>query len=100
MALREFTDRSGRAWTVWEMVPEKMHERMRNTLGAFEVGWLVFECGPGGEKRRLSPIPSGWEEMPDGELESLCERASPARSSGDHAAIARSPQRPEGERRP
>ena len=81
MALREFTDRAGRAWSVWEMIPERMHERMRNTLGAFEIGWLVFESS-GGEKRRLSPIPEGWEDAPAPELEALCERATPARALG------------------
>lgn len=40
-----------------------------------EAGWLCFERGD--EKRRLSPIPAGWDEAPDAELESLFERARP-----------------------
>jgi hypothetical protein len=83
MALREFVDRSGRGWTVWEMIPERMHERMRSTLGPFEAGWLVFECTTG-EKRRLSPIPPGWDDLPATDLETLCGRATPARTLGDH----------------
>jgi hypothetical protein len=38
-----------------------------------ESGWLCFEAGP--EKRRLTPIPSGWQEAPDDALEGLLERA-------------------------
>lgn len=39
-----------------------------------ESGWLCFESGS--EKRRLSPIPPGWEEAADEELESLFRDAS------------------------
>jgi hypothetical protein len=38
-----------------------------------ESGWLCFESGS--EKRRLSPIPPGWDEAPDDELESLFQNA-------------------------
>ena len=82
MALREFTDRAGRAWSVWEMTPENMHRRSRDALGSFAEGWLCFESALG-EKRRLSPIPPGWEEVPDEELERLCLMASPARVTPD-----------------
>jgi hypothetical protein len=79
MALREFVDRSGLAWTVWDMVPEHMHRASRNSLGPFAEGWLCFEAATG-EKRRLSPIPAGWDFVPDDALEALCERATPARA--------------------
>ena len=39
-------------------------------------GWLAFESGQ--DKRRLAPIPAGWEELTDAELESLCARATQA----------------------
>ena len=38
-------------------------------------GWLCFERGE--EKRRLSPIPAGWEAAPDAELEELFDQARP-----------------------
>ena len=40
-----------------------------------ESGWLCFERGD--EKRRLTPIPRGWDEVPETELEALFERARP-----------------------
>ncbi len=39
-------------------------------------GWLAFETD--GDKRRFAPIPAGWEELSDQELEALCARANPA----------------------
>ena len=39
-----------------------------------EDGWLTFECAAG--KRRLAPIPGGWETMPEAELRGLCARAA------------------------
>jgi hypothetical protein len=40
-----------------------------------ESGWLCFERGE--EKRRLTPIPQGWDDAPDAELELLFESARP-----------------------
>ena len=57
MALREFTDRHGREWRVWETYPRAVqvgHLPLRNP-----GGWLTFESGA--EKRRLAPIPEGWD---------------------------------------
>ena len=39
-------------------------------------GWLAFESDR--ERRRLSPIPSGWEQASESELERLCQRAAAA----------------------
>lgn len=36
-------------------------------------GWLAFESDR--DKRRLAPIPAGWELLSDGELEALCATA-------------------------
>lgn len=38
-------------------------------------GWLTFESA--NERRRLSPIPPGWEGASDADLEKLCKAASP-----------------------
>jgi hypothetical protein len=40
------------------------------------AGWLAFESGT--ERRRVSPIPPGWEEASDSELAGLCAKANPA----------------------
>jgi hypothetical protein len=39
-------------------------------------GWLAFEAP--GDKRRLAPIPPGWDALSDSELETLCGRAHAA----------------------
>lgn len=54
-------------------------ERRMRTPGlltpGLEAGWLCFERGD--EKRRLSPIPAGWDEASDEELEALFQQARP-----------------------
>lgn len=47
-------------------------ETMMPGLGS---GWLCFARGE--EKRRLTPIPPGWEAAPEAELEALFEQARP-----------------------
>jgi hypothetical protein len=39
------------------------------------MGWLTFESLE--EKRRLMPIPSHWDELPQADLRALCEKARP-----------------------
>lgn len=87
MAHRTFRDRAGRTWDVWEVVPTRSEEadgrsaqpaagargRESPLPVAMRQGWLAFECKS--EKRRLAPIPSGWAEASDAELESLLEQA-------------------------
>jgi len=43
------------------------------------AGWLTFDSGA--ERRRVDPIPSGWETFSDEHLESACRVATPTRSS-------------------
>lgn len=95
MALRDFIDRTGRAWQVWSTIPKPSPSGFSSTetgtpraagpgptraaapIPAFatgrEHGWLTFASSE--EKRRLSPIPGGWEEAPDDVLADYCERA-------------------------
>lgn len=47
------------------------HNSLRET--PFANGWLCFESER--EKRRLAPIPAGWESRDAGALEHLCEQA-------------------------
>ncbi len=85
MALREFTDASGNRWTVWSTrpdwrsgVPSELHE-----------GWLTFESGK--KRRRLAPIPRGWEDASLAKLQLYCSAAqeiSGARRSGPTSAFS------------
>jgi hypothetical protein len=104
MSYRTFVDRDGSYWQVWDSQPTKVERRVaaedrrrqkfypwrgaerrtgserrtttqrRITLSeGYGAGWLTFESLS--EKRRLIPIPSRWEEMSQGELRVLCEKA-------------------------
>ncbi|HET7460859.1 MAG TPA: hypothetical protein VFJ82_06415 [Longimicrobium sp.] len=53
--------------------------RARPAVPDVPEGWLVFEGG--GERRRLRPIPPGWEVRSDADLERLCGRATPVTES-------------------
>ena len=78
--------RDGREWTVWDVLPT-FDARMRMAGEAADMlvqGWLVFECDA--EKRRLGPIPEGWDALPDDDLALLLESAVPvARRTGEAA---------------
>jgi hypothetical protein len=73
---RLFDDGRGVSWDVWAVYPEGRPSQHSALPGTFQSGWLVFESSA--EKRRLSPIPSGWLTLPLNELEQLCEQASAA----------------------
>lgn len=65
MALREFSDEHGSRWQVWSTYPTtaKNEERVREQLSS---GWLTFLSGK--TRKRLVPVPSGWETATDDDL--------------------------------
>jgi hypothetical protein len=68
MPIRDFKDHHGTHWRVWSTVPS-----VGGLLGNGLEAWLTFESS--GSRRRLSPIPNGWENANENQLESLCETA-------------------------
>lgn len=108
MSSREFIDRRGVSWRVKEIVPQFAERRkverragageplaafasavsrrsserrhisaIRATVtSGYEQGWLTFESP--NEKRRLAPVPSGWESFSSERLELLCRMAHAA----------------------
>ena len=42
---------------------------------AFASGWVVFQSPS--ERRRLAPVPAGWEQAGEAELRLLCRQATP-----------------------
>ncbi|HYH78394.1 MAG TPA: hypothetical protein VEX86_01310 [Longimicrobium sp.] len=103
MALRHFKDSGGHEWRVWDVVPyagqpaeRRGGDRRVAASGAYtgperrtrdrrvrtpalmtpglESGWLCFETDV--DKRRLTPIPAGWDRTPQEELEALLARAN------------------------
>ena len=95
MAHREFQDDKGRLWTVWEVRPERRDRRTTGDrrrrprsapdrrkqqlmgaaiAGELAHGWLAFETT--GERRRYTPIPDDWAQVPDAELVTLWRAAA------------------------
>lgn len=81
-AHRLFEDAGGTRWDAFAIHPSASAARVR-LPEPYRSGWLAFESM--GEKRRLSPIPDGWQSMPDDALSALCGRAEivPRRSTMD-----------------
>jgi hypothetical protein len=78
--LREFKDKQGTEWLVWDVYPNGNvgEHRISDPGAAFPhrelaQGWLCFESQA--EKRRLAPIPESWEEFSADQLDELCARA-------------------------
>ena len=82
--LREFKDGSGKMWRVWDVYPSIQRGKSAGAgedpsqLAPFpnpelSEGWLCFESGA--EKRRLAPIPHGWELCGAKALEEYCTKA-------------------------
>ena len=93
MAERSFTGPDGTSWQAWDVVPGQhadwpAHAR-QHLPEAMSEGWLCFESA--GEKRRLHPIPAGWEGGSDDDLRAFCRDARPVERrlpSGPPAAPA------------
>jgi hypothetical protein len=95
VAHRTFTDLDGVDWEVWDVYPgwadrrhgndrrdaDRAARRDRRALLGKRIGvraelaegWLCFRGG--GEKRRVVPIPRGWEELDAAELSRLAHSA-------------------------
>jgi hypothetical protein len=96
MPHRQFTDSKRTTWEVWDVDPgdaERRREEDRRGLerksgerrqrvdrtrvrvkSDLSHGWLAFESKH--DRRRLAPIPTGWEALDAPALEQLCEQAA------------------------
>lgn len=87
MPHRQFVDDTGATWAVWDVRPAAAGQVLaripapaRPVRGpipdldrALADGWLCFESSA--EKRRLAPIPTGWDSLSAADLAKLCESA-------------------------
>jgi hypothetical protein len=69
MPIREFRDSQGVNWRVWPTLPQQKSAHPRT----LHDGWLTFECAE--SKKRIAPIPDGWEYIPITDLERMCDGA-------------------------
>jgi hypothetical protein len=72
---RAFVDARGIWWDVFAVYPGARASGSQ-LKGTWQQGWLSFDSGT--DKRRLSPIPDGWQGLSDEELVQLLERADVA----------------------
>lgn len=96
MPHRQFVDSKQTRWEVWDVEPgraerrrsaddrrqasrrsgERRHLEDRSRVrikSELANGWLAFESKH--DRRRLAPIPIGWESLDASALEGLCEQA-------------------------
>ena len=109
MALRDFADRAGRQWRVWDVTAEAIHPATRGEdyMRDYLAGWLAFESFDGLAKCRLTPIPPEWASAPVSQLEQWLHDAETVRgerSSGAYgraaAEVAANPRFPADVRQP
>jgi hypothetical protein len=74
VALREILDENATLWQVFDVHPATEAEGAVLT-GTFVHGWLCFLSEKG--RRRITPIPEGWEQMTDHALRRLLSVAPP-----------------------
>lgn len=79
MPHRVFRDHDGVEWTVWDVHPS-IRERLPQVANQLRDGWLAMHDGQA-DRRRVAPIPPGWERLSDDELRVLLGRAE-RRTSG------------------
>ena len=70
MGYREFVDGDGVEWRVWETRPRTG----ANVRPALAAGWVSFESGE--TRRRLTPVPEGWDGGSDEDLRDLLGQAT------------------------
>jgi hypothetical protein len=70
---RAFTDSRGVTWDAFPVYPVARPSSHTQLKGTLQQGWLCFDSVA--EKRRLSPIPPGWQSLSDQALEQLAQRA-------------------------
>jgi hypothetical protein len=96
--LRGFTDSTGVEWRVWEVFPNDVGNApssesfTRTTLKdtAYAEGWLCFESTD--QKRRLAPIPVGWQYKDLPVLEQFLSKATPVSARRGTSVTGATPQ--------
>ena len=98
VAKRQFFDDDGVPWIVWDVHPDDLgrvtYDRRSGPLSVeaarselsrrneravhpdLRNGWLCFQAAA--EKRRLTPIPADWSELPEPTLRQMLRAATPA----------------------
>jgi hypothetical protein len=88
MGLREFRDKRGVQWKVWNVTPDSLDKRTtaEDYMKEWQDGWLCFECTD--HRRRLAAYPPTWEQLSDDELETLLERSQTVKRRSGAADVS------------
>jgi hypothetical protein len=78
MAHRTIVDDQEQVWDVFAVSTVASTSRRVLVQAELQSGWLAFQCGE--QRRRLAPLPPGWDEMSDTALRDLMAKASPIAS--------------------
>lgn len=89
MAIREFADSTGTAWRVWSTTPRADAVFDESHKG----GWLTFESAT--TRKRLVPIPRGWEEATPERLDLMCRVAEVVRRASGASPLTPDPDAPD-----
>ena len=81
--MRQLRDEAGVEWMVYAVNPVGANEwrSIESLPESYRSGWLCFESAT--EKRRLTPLPPGWESLPVEKLTGLL---------GDAVLVQRAPK--------
>ena len=82
-------DSTGTIWTVFEVKKSGASDQWAYLPEQFGNGWLCFESDFA--KRRLTPVPPGWNELSDADILGLMKTAQPvirARASAEEETRA------------
>jgi hypothetical protein len=79
MAHREFVDKEGRTWEVWEVHPTiaadgRDPSRVPAIAPSLRNGWLAFRSA--NERRRIVPVPTSWDRLGEDDLRLLLKQAA------------------------
>ena len=81
--MRQIRDAAGIEWMVYEVNPAVSAWRAAGSLPeGYQNGWLCFESPS--EKRRLLPLPVGWQELPIEQLNALLGNAVQVRRAAQY----------------
>ena len=73
MPHRMFLDDEGTEWTVWDVHPT-MRKGIPQVTERLRAGWLALQNSDVG-RRRVAPIPPGWQEWTDAQLRVLLDNS-------------------------
>lgn len=70
---RVFRDEREQDWEVRAIHPTQRDRRSDFVRADYANGWLLFTLGL--ERRRLAPLPVGWQSAPESQLAEWCAEA-------------------------